>query len=661
MSSTNFSPFGLHPQKGLLSAMKETTLSDPSERPSGSKTYLLIVNGSANDEDSISMGDWMGFCRIFQNRGSFGGDFWTVTDPDKHLESIGLDDIKFGRTTTDRTTGETKDDYFESISLYTKGEQANDAWFEVEDKSRVKNRFLRWIGEKARLAQKGDSVNIIICGHGRSIDGAVRLGQDWLTPEEYVKAIGAFGREMDVNTIYNGCYAGYFVDAVEETNVTEQQRRFIHVPSQATEMAAGDIKSPSGRYRSSPFGRTWVKSMIGITLERGRTESPSPSKKHRLSFPAGGVTIQSHDDAVRAAVTNRNNPKFVSHSRLYFAPPPPRLHWTALLSTVLLRKYVDVAFDPREGSLRRRVDSHTSKVVQRTVTKPWNPSQNAIDKAMFLCHEENQRFDDDPIPRDNGIWYTTSKKDTCLKGLPGVLINLYWRARKQIAIFEVYCMLYEHQQVTCEALAIPINYRQIPSNVLCVLRMLSGFSKLADLEEPPYVGKQYSLIEFGDAVQWLAAMICRSCHNLTEVNDVISLIAHSHKLGRLDADAVSEINEKRAKEVESLKGKNKGKGKAKMGHSEQGSSAKSGDKARQDELKPFFKWDETANAAKKQSHEIFGLMLPSGRGSDIRQLYHDINESYDHIESVYRDFFGLTTEDLAIEDEDIKLGWKAGA
>ena len=56
------------------------------------------------------------------------------------------------------------------------------------------------------------------------------------------------------------------MDVDEKAKVTEQQRRFVHVPSQAHGIAVGDTKSPSGRYKSSPFGRTCFED--GDVIER---------------------------------------------------------------------------------------------------------------------------------------------------------------------------------------------------------------------------------------------------------------------------------------------------------------------------------------------------------------------------------------------------------
>ena len=318
-----------------------------------------------------------------------------------------------------------------------------------------------------------------------------------------------------------------------------------------------------------------------------------------------------------------------------------------LLSTALPRKNVVFASDGKDGLLNRRLENHTTKIIQTAATRSLKPSLNAVDKAMFLCEQENQKFNGDPVPLDVGLWTVTSRRDTCKRNLPDVLLNLYWRTRKQIAIFDVFAMIYVHGIFSAEALAIPVNYCRTSENLRNVFRMLLCFSKVADLEDPPQTGDDIHLSEFDAPIHWLAVMICRCCYDLTEVNEVISLIAHSQRLGHLSATAVKEFNEERAEEVQMATSA------AKTGPSGHGQpSSRSSGKERQQSVAPLFEMNEKENAATKPLHLIFGLILPSGTGSDIRQLFHDANTRFVEIEKVFREFFQMTEQELAMEDED---------
>lgn len=169
----------------------------------------------------------------------------------------------------------------------------------------------------------------------------------------------------------------------------------------------------------------------------------------------------------------------------------------------------------RPSSPRRNSQGFEEKVTLREPSKQQKPvsaSQDTIDQAMLLCDEENKNFNEQPGPTDVGLWRVTSKKDTCLHNLPHVLLNLYWRARKQIAVFEILCTIYLHGQFSADALAILVNYRRTPDNVRNVMRMLACFSKMSDLEDPPSLGDRYTLVDFSEPLHWLAVMVCRSCH-----------------------------------------------------------------------------------------------------------------------------------------------------
>ncbi|KAI4170251.1 MAG: hypothetical protein LQ343_005134 [Gyalolechia ehrenbergii] len=617
--------------------MEKMTITDAERDKGATKTYLLVVNGQTEPADTALMGDWMGFCKVFRERGNFGGDFWTAMDPDHMLEKTGFQDIKFGRTTSNREKGTAKDDWFESLVMYKKGEHTTNAWFDVEDPRHITNRTMRWIHEKSKVAERGDAVIIILCGHGGKEAGALRLGTDQLLPRDFVKAIAAFKRDVQVSVIYNGCYSGYFKEAIEEGQTNE--RRFVHTAAAQDETAAADVLSPSGPYRNSPFARAWVQSMIGVTLPRGRNRAKSTIGEKELHFPNKGVTIMSHLQGVDKAVSRRHDPKHASHSQLFFSSP--QLSWTDMLSKALFRKYVDVAWDVRTNSLRRRIESHAAIAIQASISQPLHPSQQAIDAGMFLCDQVNKTLDDQPMMTETGLWGASSTSDRRHRSLPFLLLNLYWRTRKQMAIFEVFVMLYQHGHLSAKALSIPVLYSRTSNNVRNVLCMLDCFEKLADLSNPPPTNTEWNIYEFEHGTHWLAVMICRCCHDLDQVNDVISLIAHSQRLGRLSASAVDEVNENYAQEVRRVKAKmasdnSKGKGKGKQ---------------KEMEPAPFFVMNETENATDKATTPIFGLLLPSGKGSDIHQLFDDADKQFLKVEKVFKDFFGVSDQVLAMDDE----------
>ncbi|KAL9025035.1 MAG: hypothetical protein Q9180_007744 [Flavoplaca navasiana] len=132
-------------------------------------------------------------------------------------------------------------------------------------------------------------------------------------------------------------------------------------------------------------------------------------------------------------------------------------------------------------------------------------------------------------------------------------------------------------------------------------------------------------------------MICRSCVDLDELNDIISLIDFSGKLGRLDDMALQKIDDQHNKAARKalLAGKGKGKGKEK-----------------EIQVDPLFEGDEMENAAEKRNQRVFGLILPDGKGSDIHQLFDEANTRFVEIENVFKTFFDMTDNELALIDEE---------
>ncbi|KAL8732744.1 MAG: hypothetical protein Q9166_002524 [cf. Caloplaca sp. 2 TL-2023] len=635
MSAWKDAPMFRAPRSDLAEKLQTTSINDRDEDSSSkTKSYLLIVNGQKMVTDDLPMGDWFGLCSVFREN-NFGGDFWTAVDPDDYLRATYRDDVKFGRKKK-RSTETPDKDIVESQVLYKSGENATNPRFVVIAQDQIKSRVLRWISDKAKIANFGDAVTIVLIGHGSDASGGFRLGKNLLLPDEYAQAIKAFKSDVQVNTVYNGCYSAWFYDAILETH-EKRERRFIHVAAGVDEPSAADPKSPSGRYRQSAFTRVWVKHMKGIS-ERGRDVYKSPPEEQSSQgSPKKGLTIERHRDKVLAATSQRKTPDERSHAQLFFSPN--HLHWTNMLSKVLFRKYVEIDVDPKLKSLRMRIESHTTRAMVKAASRTPRPSKDTVDHAMFLCDRENQAFDDEPMPSEMGLWSASSNKERRHRNLPNLLLNLYWRARKQMAIFEVYCMLFEHGLASEKALAVPVRYSRTPQNVRNVMQMLGCFDKMKDLEMPPELNQpNCELNDFDMAAHWFAAMICRSCHDLEEVNNAISLIQHSKRLGSLDVAKVQSINEKHAQAVEkAVTSPSKGKGKG---------------KEKEVDIAPLYSWDPMENAAEKVSHRIWGLMLPSGNGSDIHVLFDEANTKFLEIEKVFKAFFGVGDDELALEDLD---------
>ena len=269
------------------------------------------------------------------------------------------------------------------------------------------------------------------------------------------------------------------------------------------------------------------------------------------------------------------------------------------------------------------MNRHINRIMGQT-SNSQPPPPGAIDQAMILCDEEYQKFDTDPSVADHGFYTLIRNKEKLRRNLTDILANLYWRCREQVAFLELFAIISESGLFTAEALAAPVNYRYTSDNVRNVMSMLCCFPKIVELEEPPALRGEdrIQLSPFTAPIHWLAVMICRCCGKLSDVNHVIGLIGHFRLFGKLDINAVDAFNKERADYAE-----RQTKKKAKVG--------------------PIFERNENENVAAKTEHYTFALMLPSGKGSDIRQIFHDAVERFD---AVFATYFHLTTEDLGLED-----------
>ena len=114
----------------------------------------------------------------------------------------------------------------------------------------------------------------------------------------------------------------------------------------------------------------------------------------------------------------------------------------------------------------------------------------------------------------------------------------------------------------------------------------------------------------------------------------MSLINRSRRLGHLTYEGVNAFNKERKEAVE-----------------ESAKRLAAGKKIYQS-TEPLFEGKVNEGAASEVQHHVFGLMLPSGRSTDVHQLHHDIDVRFQQIEEVYKEYFGITEEELAQEDDD---------
>ena len=190
---------------------------------------------------------------------------------------------------------------------------------------------------------------------------------------------------------------------------------------------------------------------------------------------------------------------------------------------------------------KRMRDVHPTKIIETAAKNIPEPSQDAIDKAMRLCDEEN-------INSLHNLYFQrlaygpSQARKTSVGGIFVGCSSTYtgeagnrWRSSKS----SPYSTTIEKSQP-----------RRTAHNVCNIIKKLMCFSKIADLKEPPMIYEEHILTHFDGSIHWLAVIICRACPHISDVNEVMGLNDHPQRLGHPVPGAVQELQEKRASDIQ---------------------------------------------------------------------------------------------------------------
>lgn len=564
---------------------------EPDNPSSDSKTYLLIIQGSEDLAEKAMIGDFMGLVRAYQLRADFGGDFWTAMDPDKHLESLGRDSIKF-------------DEGHHNVVTYTRFDQHREPFYVVVDPEDLKAKVLAWITDKAAVAKCDDVVTIIFIAHGGSGTGAIRLGTKMMSVKELERATAKFVQGVQVNLVTNSCYAGFFIDQFRAEGAPN---RFIHAAAARHQVSTVDRISPSGRYRNTQFTRGFVESLGNITIPRSRVILKGTQRP----------TLQYHHDTVQARTNNpKRSDKYRHDAEVYYTEADTT--WTNIMETILFRSFVDVAYDPTSTSRRRRITGYAS--LANSISPPDHPDPQVVSTCLSIVEQEVSRVSLDPPPHEVALSVRCRDDKNRRQFLPDILRQLWWRATKQMSIFQIFLIMVRHGLANIDALSIPVNYEGTSEMVDDVVNDLRCFPLLAELDGLP-ADSVFSM--FDPPIVWLAVMLCRSTSNL---NAAFSIMNHSKFFGEINMEAVESLNQKRSK----------GAMKAQSGSGKQNAVPLC-----------HFRLDSSVCSGETNEPDCIGLLLPSGVSSpNETDIYCRFLDRFDPMELAFKLYFRVTEDDL---------------
>ena len=244
----------------------------PSGSNTGGRTHLLILNGGGH---TAFLGDFFALVRFFEQRPSFnfGGEYWTTESPDEcFARNKGVVDIKFGGHAVLNKSeivcskdGTSTRDTQNWVYLPPPDALARfDAWLRIKSDTNASERAMR-----------GDSIILIFLAHGvqrtTSVPGSpdpvhtpvgLQLGHNILEAEKLVAQLRRFEKDIQINVISLSCYTGVFSSKIAADGQTD---RWILAASTEREKAWPAVRSPSNRYRNSPFVAGLVRSLGGLS------------------------------------------------------------------------------------------------------------------------------------------------------------------------------------------------------------------------------------------------------------------------------------------------------------------------------------------------------------------------------------------------------------
>jgi hypothetical protein len=576
----------------------------PQTQPKEGTSYYLVVCGATNPEkDHYVFSDFMGYCYLLQQKG-IGGDFYNCLDLDKcfgYLSKINVSTIAFG--VIQNTT--------KPLLRYSRFQHVNrEYFFQQIEPDQILDRVALWIREKWTTAIPGDVVNIIIECHGSK--NGLKIGSKMLVRDDAVKICDGFVQGVQVNFITGACHSGIFTDAIRDR---EQKSRFIAAASSAKSTATAYIRSPSNRTRNSRFSQAFVQSLSRIVL---------PGVRRVLH-----LTIGDHNEFMKRE-TYRSisglEPVDPEKNQYQSYVEPDDL--TQLVEQMVFREKVDVIYDPKITSSRRRLELPTLDPIVLAVfaegldiSEPKHPEpervkqdvRNIIAEEKTHCNPDHYMNTYDVSVFDDW-WY----REDSPWSYGDMIQLLYWRGRIQVAVMDVFHTLVTRGLISSVGLSQPIDIADYHKEVQDLAELLCCFTGTAT-DMKAKVHSAYGLY-FDDPLQWLVVLILRGFE--APIHDILDTIMECEFLGELDRELYAKFLQRKADDPMRV---------------------------------TSYTLDPNVCLDKPGRGVSWGFWLPCRLQTNDPRVVADAFDAgrkrFNAIEKCFRDWFGLTQEQLLLEEE----------
>jgi len=574
---------------------------DASPSPRIPKAFYLVVCGATSSRlDGFLFGDFFGWCMALKEK-NVGGDFYSCFPLEEHFDWLDkkkppVEDIKFGKIGPNRS---------EHMFVYTRKQfERRESWWTQKEPTRLKMEVLTWIRERKNLAESGDVVNILFACHGSATGGAMRIGDSLLWPGELKSHLRSTKDEVQVNMITTACYSGHLVNAIKADN---QDFRYVQSAAASDEMGWSLDRSVSNRLRSSRFTQAFCLSLAKFTLPGFQ----------------GQYQVIEHENAVKQETIRNITPAAnVSNPQSYHGAP---VHLGTSMASLIFRNCIDVVYDPAATARRKRIEWPTSNtallnLVQNHAGRQIKPSTPVINRAASVLDYEfsfcntNQNYRGD----EGLISYRFFEGDDVYLG--PLLDILYWRARQQSAIWDVFCQLVARGYIQFSNLALPMAMSKTSEQAQSLSWLLQCFDGPAKESRLPVESRcPFQDSDFDLPFIWLATMVLRGSGDM---DGLLSTIERCEYLGALDMEAYEEWRQ----------------------HCNHAPKA--------DTEADHMQCNPQEGFGKLKEPSQFGFWLPHGIGSaDRGENFFDAIEKrhisrFDAIEEAYVEYFGLSQEDI---------------
>lgn len=433
---------GRDPKKALSQAM---ALGTPITR---TQSYNLVACTPYDAEaDGWIFSDFMAACMLLKDR-NVKGDFYSCFPVEEHFKYLGgqpssITSIKFGYFGNKRA---------EALYEYTKDQFfKGDIWWVQVQPEEIRRRIENWVSQKAKVAKRGDVVHIILLGHGDPKRG-LATGGGYLHHKVFAQQIAHFRSTVQVNLVLDFCYSGVFLNALQALGLSEC---YITTSCDADHESWSHDRSGSGRFRNGRFMTALVETL---------TTAPQ-------------TTIQDQETYIYNRLTRDRTPHSPFSAPQFWSGNG--LRSTDSVHGLFFRNMVNLSSHGRCSAARRkRVEwPTTNQAIRRKLgntaglpsIKPLTAVSKVVKDEIDLCDIKLG------YPPDMGIYSQISK---CAPDWRGLIRNLYWRARRQSTIWNVYLLLSERGFIDLKALVTPIELFSISKKVGTVAYILGCFSNV---------------------------------------------------------------------------------------------------------------------------------------------------------------------------------------